>query len=137
MRRWHDDWSFNVKDTYFAVNSVSCFRKHKAGREHAHSLQEVVGFGQFKVISDGLLLTNNSLVVGSSPKNRGWVFLPFAAMRKAHHKQLPGCPDTLFLHMVPAAPLKYDWSDPDAVFVSLIVCNRKLCWPKLAPIFCH
>ena len=22
MRRWHDDWSFNVKDTYFAVNSV-------------------------------------------------------------------------------------------------------------------
>jgi len=84
-----------------------------------------VGFGQFKVISDGLLVMNNLLQQSEGPKNRAWVFLPFSDMRKATHKQLPDCPDTLFLHMVPPKALQYSWCESDAVFVSFIVCNRE------------
>ncbi len=85
----------------------------------------MVGFGQFKVISDGLLVMINLLVSGDGPKNRAWVFLPFSDMVHATHKEVPDCPDTLFLHMKPNTDLNFSWCDVDALFVSLVVCNRK------------
>ena len=80
---------------------------------------------------------NNLLTLGSRPKSRAWVFLPFAEMLQATRKLCPDGSDRIFLHMVPQSPLNYSWCDSDAIFVSLIVCNREYLLARSWSTLCH